>query len=97
MNDFDEVVSGSDPLNNDSDGDGISDGDEVVGGTDPADSDSDNDGINDGDELIGGTDPNDSDSDDDGLIDFVDDDDVPHRLRRMLFHNDKTSLKLIMS
>lgn len=29
------------------------------------------------------------------IIDFVDDDDVPHRLRRMLFHNDKTSLKLI--
>ena len=51
------MAGGTDPVDSDSDGDGIDDGDEVSGGTDPIDSDSDDDGINDGDELSGGTDP----------------------------------------
>ena len=62
------MTGGTDPVDSDSDDDGINDGD-VSGGTDPIDSDSDDDGINDGDELTGGTDPIDSDSDDDGIND----------------------------
>lgn len=59
-------------LDEDSDGDGISDGDEIKNGTDPADRDTDDDGLSDGDELSEGTDPNDSDSDDDGIPDGKD-------------------------
>ena len=62
---------GTNPLDPDTDDDGLSDGDEVnVYSTDPLDPDSDDDGILDGDEVnVHGTDPNDPDSDDDGLSD----------------------------
>ena len=45
-----EEIGVTDPLNDDSDADGIIDGDEVFQ-NDPVDSDSDDDGINDGDEV----------------------------------------------
>ena len=61
---------GSDPLDPDSDDDGLSDGDEVnTYGTSPTAADSDGDGLSDPEELILATDPNDADSDDDGLRD----------------------------
>ena len=47
VDDGDELGAGTDPLDEDSDGDGLSDGDEVSAGTDPLDADSDADGIKD--------------------------------------------------
>jgi len=66
-----EVVIGTDPLDPDTDNDGLSDGEEVIViGTDPLDPDTDDDGLSDGDEVnTYGTDPLDPDSDDDGLLD----------------------------
>jgi len=61
----------SDPLNSDSDGDGLSDGSEIYfHTTDPRAADSDSDELTDGAEInIHGTDPRDPDSDNDGLKD----------------------------
>jgi len=56
-------------VENDSDGDGISDADEIKNGTDPKHADSDGDGLTDGEELRYGTNPNESDTDNDGLND----------------------------
>ncbi|VGO11629.1 hypothetical protein PDESU_00174 [Pontiella desulfatans] len=74
LDDYVELnISNTNPLQPDSDFDGL--GDEVenveqdYGKTDPSDSDSDDDGILDGAEVAAGTDPLDADSDDDGLID----------------------------
>ena len=68
--DGDEKEAATDPLNSDSDSDGLDDGEEVEGGTDPLDPDSDSDGLSDGDEeTYRGTDPLDSDTDGDGLED----------------------------
>jgi hypothetical protein len=74
LGDGDEVnVYGTDPLNPDTDGDGLSDGDEVnVYGTDPLNPDSDGDGLNDGLEVSLGLDPLDSDTDNDGIPDGQD-------------------------
>jgi hypothetical protein len=62
---------GTNPLDPDSDGDGLSDGAEVnTHGSDPNDTDSDADGLDDGAEVdTYGTDPADADSDGDGLDD----------------------------
>jgi hypothetical protein len=57
------------PLDPDTDNDGISDGDEVAIGTDPTNPDSDGDGLIDGDEDTLGTDPLDADTDNDGFSD----------------------------
>jgi len=59
-------------LDEDSDGDGISDGQEIKNGTDPGKADTDNDGLTDGDELASGTDPTNPDSDGDGIQDGAD-------------------------
>lgn len=59
-------------LDEDSDGDGISDGQEIKNGTDPGKADTDNDGLNDGAELANGTDPLNPDSDGDGIPDGAD-------------------------
>ena len=56
LGDDDEVTLGTDPLDPDSDDDGLEDGDEVDG-TDPMNPDSDGGGVNDGDEVDQGTDP----------------------------------------
>ena len=66
----DEVSGGTDPIDSDSDDDGINDGDELTGGTDPVDSDSDDDGLNDSED----DDPNNPDVDDDGVLDGIDPD-----------------------
>ena len=76
-----EVMLGTDPLDPDTDGDGIDDGAEVAGGdpnafdpgidTNPADADTDDDGIADGAEAGFGTDPSNPDSDMDGILDGV--------------------------
>jgi hypothetical protein len=60
---------GTDPLDADSDDDGLSDGAEVDLGTYPLDADSDHDGLPDGAEVELGTDPLNADSDHDGLSD----------------------------
>jgi outer membrane protein OmpA-like peptidoglycan-associated protein len=62
---------GTDPLNPDTDGDGLTDYEEIyVHGTDPLNPDTDGDGISDGDEVhIYGTSPLHPDSDGDGLTD----------------------------
>jgi cysteine-rich repeat protein len=57
------------PTDDDSDGDGVTDADEIAAGTDPNDADSDGDGLTDGEEEALGTDPNNADSDSDGLTD----------------------------
>ena len=55
-----ELTVGTDPLDNDSDNDGLFDGyEEYTYGTDPTDYDSDNDGYSDGEEVAAGSDPND--------------------------------------
>ena len=61
----------TDPLQNDTDTDGLDDYDEIHDhDTDPTNSDTDGDGLSDGDEVIShGTDPLESDSDGDGLLD----------------------------
>ncbi|MGI6369983.1 MAG: OmpA family protein [Ignavibacteria bacterium] len=67
-----EKTLGTDPLNPDTDGDGITDGDEYYKyKTDPLNPDTDGDGINDYDEIFKyKTDPNRADSDNDGLNDY---------------------------
>ncbi len=76
--DLDEAAAGTDPFNQDTDGDQILDGPEVnVVGTDVLDDDSDNDGLLDGNEDenrngvldTGETDPMVADTDQDGLQD----------------------------
>ncbi len=58
-----------DPVDVDTDGDGLYDDDEVAAGTDPLNPDTDGDGLNDGDEVATGTDPLNPDTDGDGLDD----------------------------
>ena len=56
--DQDEVlVTGTDPNNADSDGDGLGDGIEVLNSMNPLDADMDKDGVGDGQEVEQGTDP----------------------------------------
>jgi len=70
-----ETSSGSDgfitdPLNPDTDGDGLNDGYEETLGTDPLDTDTDDDALTDASEIgVHQTDPNDPDTDDDALTD----------------------------
>lgn len=55
---LEESVQETDPLNSDTDHDGLKDGDEVkIYGTDPLNPDTDGDGIKDGDEILIGLDP----------------------------------------
>ena len=70
LTNLEEYGQGTDPKEDDCDGDGLDDGDEVhTHSTDPLDPDSDDDGLEDGDEVAEGADPNDTDSDDDSLLD----------------------------
>lgn len=71
LNDDEEFMYGTDPLNPDTDGDGLKDGEEVhVTTTDPLNPDTDGDGLTDGDEVdVYMTDPLDVDTDDDALFD----------------------------
>jgi len=80
---LEECQRGTDPNEEDTDMDGLSDGVEDGGGafvsammtgTDPLDPDTDNDGLNDGDELAAGTDPFNPDTDGDTVPDGLDDD-----------------------
>jgi hypothetical protein len=58
ISDDEEVlVTGTDPKNEDSDGDGLGDGVEVSNGMNPLDPDMDKDGVSDGQEVDQGTDP----------------------------------------
>jgi hypothetical protein len=61
----------ADPLDPDTDDDGLSDGVEVANGLDPLDPDTDDDGLSDGVEVANGLDPLDPDTDGDGLLDGV--------------------------
>jgi hypothetical protein len=45
-----KATDGTDPLNSDTDGDGVNDG-QATDGTDPLNSDTDGDGVNDGQKL----------------------------------------------
>ena len=59
--DYEEIALGTDPLDFDSDNDGLKDGEEVVTyGTNPLLADTDGDGAPDGVEVTAGTDPKDS-------------------------------------
>ncbi len=66
-----EAALGTDPLDPDTDDDGLTDGEEVnTYGTDPLDADTDDDGLTDPGEInTHATDPLDPDTDDDGLED----------------------------
>lgn len=74
--DGDELFTGTDPYNEDTDGDGLGDYDEMTKyHTSPKDKDSDGDGLSDGDEVnIYATNPAKFDTDDDGVWDGEDDD-----------------------
>ena len=63
------LTGDTDPLNADSDGDGLNDGDELDAGSDPNAVDSDGDGLWDGSEVNNGTDPTNEDTDGDGIND----------------------------
>ena len=67
---MEEKEDGTDPLDPDSDGDGLTDGQEKEQGTDPNNFDTDGDGLSDGEEINIGTDPLKPDSDNDGLNDY---------------------------
>lgn len=70
LNDKTYTYLHSDPLNIDTDGDGLSDAQDIENNTSPRNPDTDSDGLNDGDEInIYGTDPLNWDSDGDGLSD----------------------------
>lgn len=70
LSDNDEISRGTDPLNPDSDGDGINDREEVyTTKTDPLKTDTDDDRLTDGEELAKKTDPLIDDTDGDGLRD----------------------------
>lgn len=65
-----EQRAGTDPIEPDTDGDGLRDGREVEGGfSDPSDQDTDDDELLDDSELRLGTDPRKPDTDGDGVID----------------------------
>ncbi len=61
---------GTDPLNADTDGDGLSDGWEIAQSLDPKKQDTDSDGLPDNIEVAIGTDPTKRDTDGDGLNDY---------------------------
>lgn len=61
--------TGTNPVDVDTDGDGLNDGDEFDIGTDPLDPDTDNDGLEDGPEIAAGASPFRSDTDNDGMPD----------------------------
>jgi hypothetical protein len=63
------LIDGTDPLNSDSDADGVSDGLEATNGTNPLVADTDGDGLTDSEEAVEGTNPLKPDTDDDGLVD----------------------------
>ncbi len=70
LTNLEEFENNTDPLDADSDDDGLSDGEEVhVFESDPNDGDSDDDGLGDAAEVAAGTDPGDPDSDDDTIPD----------------------------
>ncbi len=87
LTDANEILAGTDPLNQDTDGDGFSDGAEVNtfltdpltidgdndsdGEPDAYDTDDDNDGLSDTDEALYGSDPFNPDTDGDGFGDNV--------------------------
>ena len=94
----DEKTYGCNPLDPDTDDDGIPDGDEVsVYNTDPTDPDTDNDGIPDGEELEIGTDPTDPDTDDDGIMDGLDPEPLVARLQRNILRWSPAMILLIIS
>ncbi len=64
-----EVAVSLDPLNSDTDGDGVNDFDEIRSGANPMLADTDGDGISDADEIAVGMNPAQLDSDSDGLSD----------------------------
>jgi hypothetical protein len=65
-----ELTTGTDPLDGDTDGDGLGDSRERAAATDPTVSDTDGDGLDDGPEVDEyGTDPTAADTDGDGLDD----------------------------
>lgn len=77
LSDADEAIYGTNPLNPDTDGDGLLDGTEVdlaIAGSclDPLNADSDGDTLFDGTEVALGTDPCNVDTDGDGLPDALD-------------------------
>jgi hypothetical protein len=70
LSDQDELALGTDPFNEDTDGDALYDGGEVNEyGTNPLDADSDGDGLEDSTETERGTDPWNYDTDGDGISD----------------------------
>jgi alpha-tubulin suppressor-like RCC1 family protein len=67
-----EYRLGTDPLNPDTNGDGVSDGMAAMTGSSATDPDADGDGLTNGAELALGTDPFTADTDGDGVVDGLD-------------------------
>ena len=69
--DADEAAAGTNPLNSDTDGDGLTDGAEVDAGTSNFNPDTDGDNLTDSEEIELGTDPANADTDEDGFNDNI--------------------------
>ncbi len=69
LNNYEEVLYGSNPHKADTDSDTLNDADEILHGTDPADTDTDKDGMSDGIEIPYGMNPTDPDTLNDGITD----------------------------
>ena len=93
----DEPEKQTNPLNPDSDGDGLADGLEVkVTGTDPFNADSDNDGLPDGQEVMLGLNPLLPDSDNNGINDPDEPGyDFSQQLSRVLYISDLPNYQVI--
>ena len=65
-----EYELGTEPYNDDTDGDGLNDGEEInTYNTDPLKKDTDDDGLEDGDEIYLETDPTNPDTNENGILD----------------------------
>ncbi len=69
LNNYEEILRGSDPHKADTDSDTLNDADEILRGTNPTDGDTDKDGMPDGIEIPYGMDPTDPDTLNDGIMD----------------------------
>ena len=100
--DTDEIANGTDPLDPDSDDDGLSDGEENTLGTDPNNPDTDGDGIPDNEDDFPLDASETTDTDGDGIGDNTDTDDdgmalaIAMRLPTVLIHLTPILMEMVL-